>query len=101
MIARVWSGTAPAAEADTYQHYFESDVTDHLKSIEGFAGAELWRREMNSEVEFVAVTRWFSLEAVRAFAGDDYEAAVVEPAARRVLSRWDERVCHYEVEVTT
>jgi hypothetical protein len=37
------------------------------------------------------------LEAVKAFAGEDYERAVVEPEARRLLSRFDERSEHYEV----
>jgi hypothetical protein len=38
------------------------------------------------------------MEAVRAFAGEDYEAAVVLPKARALLSRFDARSQHYEVK---
>jgi hypothetical protein len=51
------------------------------------------------EVEFVTLMRFESLEAVRAFAGEDYEAAVVPVAARRLLSRFDARSAHYQVRV--
>ena len=46
---------------------------------------------------FASVTFFTSLDAVRGFAGDDYQQAVVEDAARHALSRWDERVSHHEV----
>ena len=51
-------------------------------------------------MEFVAVTFFDSIESVRGFAGDDYQRAVVEPEARRVLSRFDVRSAHYEVVAT-
>jgi len=62
----------------------------------GFHGAYLFRADGTKEVEFVTVTLWDSLDAVRTFAGDDYELAVVPPEARRLLSRFDERSRHYE-----
>jgi hypothetical protein len=41
---------------------------------------------------------WFdSLDAVRAFAGEDHETSVVPPAARELLARFDQRSQHYEV----
>jgi hypothetical protein len=52
---------------------------------------------LNDEVEFITVTWFVSLEAVRVFAGDDYEACVVPPKARAILKRFDERSQHYEV----
>jgi heme-degrading monooxygenase HmoA len=60
-------------------------------------GFELLRRAADGEVEFVTLMRFDSLAAVRAFAGADYERAVVPPAARALLSRFDERSLHYEV----
>jgi heme-degrading monooxygenase HmoA len=59
----------------------------------------LLRREDGDEVAFVTITRFESLESVRAFAGEDYEQAVVEPEARALLSRFDERSEHYEVVI--
>jgi heme-degrading monooxygenase HmoA len=101
MIARVWHGWASSTGADTYQEHFQSTVVINLKQVQGFRAAELWRREEQSEVEFVAVTTWESLDAVRAFAGADYERAVVEPEARGVLTKFDQRVKHYEIVVST
>ena len=97
MIARIWRGWAPLATADDYQHHYETEVSEHLQAVTGFRGARLLRREEGQEVMFTSVAFFTSLDAIRGFAGDDYEVAVVEEAARRALSRWDERVAHHEV----
>lgn len=97
MITRVWRGWAATGQAGTYQRHFESAVLPQLRRLDGFVGAQLWRREDGDEVELVAVTTFESLDAVRAFAGADHERAVVEPDARRVLLRFDERCRHYDV----
>jgi heme-degrading monooxygenase HmoA len=97
MIARIWRGWAPLATADDYQRHYETEVSEHLQTVSGFRGARLLRREEGGEVMFTSITLFASLDAIRGFAGDDYEAAVVEEAARRALSRWDERVAHHEV----
>ena len=69
----------------------------HLESTEGFLGATSERVENGAGVEIVVVTRWASMDAIRGFAGDDIERAVVEPEARAVLSRFDTRVRHIEL----
>ena len=97
MIARIWRGQATSANADAYYHHVTTTVFPALTSIPGYRGAYLLRRETDGQVEFLAVTLWESLEAVRAFAGEDAEVAVVEPEARAVLSDFDEFVRHYEL----
>lgn len=97
MIARIWRGWAPLATADEYQRHYEAEVGSHLQAVSGFRGARLLRLEDGPEVVFTSIVFFTSLDAVRGFAGDDYEEAVVEEAARQVLSRWDERVSHQEV----
>jgi heme-degrading monooxygenase HmoA len=97
MIARIWRGWAPLGTADDYQRHYEAEVSEHLRAVSGFRGARLLRHEDGPEVVFTSITFFTSLDAVRGFAGDDYEQAVVEGAARRALSRWDERVSHHEV----
>ena len=97
MIARIWRGWAPLATADDYQRHYETEVTEHLHAVSGFRGARLLRREEGGEVMFTSITFFASLDDIRGFAGDDYDVAVVEEAARRVLSRWDERVSHHQV----
>ena len=99
MIARIWRGWAPQATAADYQRHYEAEVGEHLRAISGFRGARLLRRDDGPEVMFTSVTYFASLDAVRAFAGDDYEQAIVEDAARRALSRWDDRVTHHDVVI--
>jgi heme-degrading monooxygenase HmoA len=97
MIARIWHGWAPQETAADYQHHYESEVNEHLRAVSGFRGARLLRRDDGQEVMFTSITYFESLDAVRGFAGADYERAVVEDAARRALSHWDDRVTHHDV----
>ena len=97
MIARIWRGWASGASADDYQHHYEAEVGEHLRAVSGFRGARLLRHNDGREVMFTSITFFTSLDAVRGFAGDDYEQAVVADAARQALVRWDERVSHHQV----
>jgi heme-degrading monooxygenase HmoA len=99
MIARIWRGWASAATADQYQHHYESEVTEHLRQVSGFSGARLLRHQDGEEVMFTSIVYFVSMADVHAFAGAEPEQAVVEDAARRVLTRWDERVTHHQVAV--
>jgi heme-degrading monooxygenase HmoA len=99
MIARVWRGWAPNTTAGDYQRHYESEVAGNLEQLPGFAGARLLRRPDGDEVLFTSIVFFAHLDDVRAFAGEDYERAVVEEAARRALTRWDDRVTHHEVGV--
>lgn len=101
MIARMWRGWARADGADAYDRHYRTEVAEALEGVPGFVGARLLRRAAGDEVEFVSLTFFDDLEAVRRFAGPDHEVAVVAEAARRVLTRFDERVAHYEVPFAT
>ena len=67
------------------------------RKIPGYQGIQLLRRNLGNEVEFVTIMRFLNLDAVRQFAGEDYEVAVVPPKARAVLAHFDQRSQHYEV----
>jgi heme-degrading monooxygenase HmoA len=97
MIARVWRGAARKENADAYRRHAIGNVFPSLAGIDGHRGAYLLTRQNGGEVEFVAVTLWDSLEAVKHFAGANPDVAVVEPEARAVLSNFDDFVRHYEV----
>lgn len=99
MIARIWRGWAPHATADDYQRHYETDVSRHLRDVDGFRGARLLRQDDGQEVMFTSVTFFTAMDAVQGFAGVDCELAVVEETARRALSRRDERVSHHGVAV--
>jgi heme-degrading monooxygenase HmoA len=99
MISRVWHGWTTSANADAYESLLKSEIFIGIKDrqIAGYRGIHLFRRNLDDEVEFVTVMWFDSIEAVRAFAGKDYEVAVVPPNARALLLRFDERSQHYEV----
>jgi heme-degrading monooxygenase HmoA len=98
VIARIWHGWAVGENADAYQRLVSEEVLPSIHRIDGFVGYELFRARIeDGETEFVTVTYFESLDAVRAFAGEDYEEAVVPPEARALLTRFDERTRHYEL----
>jgi heme-degrading monooxygenase HmoA len=96
MITRLWRGWAVAGHADAYDRHYRTEVLDHLRGVAGFRGARLLRRSVGDEVEFVSLTFFDDLDAVRRFAGADPDTAVVAEDARRVLVRWDTTVAHFE-----
>ena len=99
MIARIWHGWTDPAQADAYERLLQEEIFAGIaeREIAGYLGIQLLRRPAGAEVEFVT-TMWFdSLDAVRTFAGADYEQCVVPPAARAILARFDQRSQHYQV----
>lgn len=99
MIARIWHGWTAPQNADAYETLLKTEIFHGIQSreIKGYKGIHLFRRAQGEEVEFITLMYFDSLEAVRGFAGEDYEKAVVPPKARQLLSRFDERSQHYEV----
>ena len=99
MIARVWTALATRRNAAAYREHFEAAVVPRLRMLDGYAGGSLLTLEEGDDTNIIVVTRWRSIEAIHAFAGDDVEAAVVAESARRLLLSWDPRVRHYTVTV--
>lgn len=98
MISRWWYGWTTTGNAAAYQSLLETEILPGIanRHIDGYKGAHLLRRELDGEVEFVTILWFDSIEAVRAFAGEDYEAAVVPQRAQLLLSRFDARSAHYQ-----
>jgi heme-degrading monooxygenase HmoA len=97
MIVREWRGRAAPERADAYPKHFRETVVPELRKLSGFIGAHLARRSLAGKVEFLVLTRWQSMDAIRAFAGTDAGKAIVEPGAVAVLVDFDAEVRHYEV----
>lgn len=97
MIVRSWRGRARSSNANAYIEFFQRKVLPILRGIDGFAGASLLKQSRSNEVEFLVLTRWISLDAIRAFARDDVHKAVVEPEAAALLSSFDRTVEHFEL----
>jgi len=100
MISRVWYGWTTPGNADAYEVLLKDEIFPgiHTRQISGYKGIHLFRRNLADEVEFVTVMWFDSIEAVRAFAGENYEVAVVPPKARALLSRFDARSQHYQIK---
>jgi heme-degrading monooxygenase HmoA len=99
MISRIWHGYASFGNADIYEKLLKEEIIVGIRNrnIEGFKEMQVLRRALDNEVEFITVMWFDSMDAVKQFAGQDYEAAVVPQKAREVLSHFDERSQHYEV----
>jgi antibiotic biosynthesis monooxygenase (ABM) superfamily enzyme len=96
MITRVWRGWTALGDADAYERFLLDELFPMMRGIAGFRGAEILRRPDGDEVAFVTLTRFESLEAVRAFAGENYDVPVLEPQALALLARYDERAEHFD-----
>src|SRR5262245_27853311 len=97
MISRHWRGVARASEADHYVRHLQRETFPQLARISGFVSASILRRPIAAGVEFVVVTTWHSMNAVRQFSGDAGDAAVVPPVVQAMMVEYDKMVAHYEV----
>ena len=99
MISRIWHGYTTQANADTYEGLLKREIFVGIRNrhIHGYRGIQLLRRNVDDGVEFATIMSFDSIDAVRKFAGEDYEQCVVPPSARAILSRFDQRSQHYDV----
>lgn len=97
MIVREWRGRTDQSRAAEYPKHFRETVVPELRRLLGFVGAQLIKREFDGRLEFVVLTRWLSMESIKAFAGADVGKAVVEPGAVAALTDFDTTVRHYEI----
>jgi len=97
MIARVWHGYTKPEHADAYEAMLKPELLPGISKVKGFRGSYLMRREAGTEVEFITIILWDSIDAIRAVAGPDYEKAVIPEERRKYLARYDAKAAHYEV----
>ena len=101
MVGRIWHGWTKPENADKYETLLKQEIFPGIaaKKVKGYKEIQLFRRPgANNEIEFITIMWFDSWEAVKAFAGEDYERAYVPPKAREVLARFDERSQHYEIK---
>jgi hypothetical protein len=99
MISRIWHGWTTLDKADAYEALLKDEIFLGIqkRQIHGYRGIQLLRRTHKTEVEFITIMWFDSLDSVRTFAGEAYETAVVPLKARKLLSRFDRHSQHYEV----
>ena len=97
MIARVWRGVVRTTDADEYADYIRETGFAEYGRTAGNRGAWLLRRDEKGTTEFITLSLWDSTAAIRAFAGEDIEAAVLYPEDERYLVGGESSIAHYEV----
>jgi heme-degrading monooxygenase HmoA len=97
MIARTWHGVVPESKADAYDGYLRRTGVPDLQATPGNRGVYVLRRVQEGEAHFLLISLWESLDAIRAFAGDDIERARYYPEDEAFLVELEPHVTHYEV----
>ena len=99
MICRLWRGWTTPDNAEAYERIVRGEVIPGIeaRNIPGFQHIDLMRRDLGDEIEFQTLMWFDSLEAIKAFMGEDYSVSHVPAAAQAVLERFDERAAHFEV----
>jgi antibiotic biosynthesis monooxygenase (ABM) superfamily enzyme len=99
LICRLWRGWTSPENADAYQHIVHTEVIPGIEArkIPGFRHIDLMKRDLGGEVEFQTLMWFDSLDAIKAFMGEDYAVSHVPQQASAVLKRFDNRAAHYEV----
>ncbi|MFB4276211.1 antibiotic biosynthesis monooxygenase [Nonomuraea sp. MTCD27] len=97
MIAGIWHATATPTGAEVYQRHFSNAVLPELQGVHGHRGAYLLQRAAGDHIELQVVTLWESLEAIKGFAGESIDTAVVEPDAQAALLTYGTTVSHHDV----
>ena len=97
MIARVWHGATKPEHADSYESMLKPELLPGLSKVPGYRGSYFLRRDLGHEVEFVTIIFWESLEALKAFAGENYEVSIIPEERKKYLSKHEDRAAHYEV----
>ena len=101
MIARHWTGLVKKGREDEYITHLKNETFKRLNQIEGFVNASILKRQLTEATEFLIVTKWDSLEAIRKFAGEKYEDAVVPKIAQELMISYDLYAKHYQVDFET
>ena len=96
MIVRIWRGLAHRASETEYVEHLRAQTLPQLSRMSGYLGASVLKRNGLRGTEFLVVTRWESTDAIRQFAGDDVEVAVVPSEVGRMMIEHDARATHYE-----
>ena len=97
VISRHWKGIARLEEADNYIDHLQNETFPSLSKLDGFIGASILRRTTEKGAEFLIVTKWRSMEAIRQFAGGTAHVAVVPAVVQEMMIEYDREVTHYEV----
>jgi heme-degrading monooxygenase HmoA len=98
MIARIWHGYTTPENADAYEAMLKPEMLPGLGKVPGYHGGYVLRRALETEVEFITIMVWESLEALKAVAGPHYEVSIVPEGRKKYLAHFDGQAAHYEIQ---
>lgn len=101
MIARVWHGSTKPEHADAYESMLKPELLPGISKARGYRGSFLMRRDVGTEVEFITILLFDSIDDIRTVAGPQYQESIIPEERRQYLSKHDEKAAHYEVTATT
>jgi heme-degrading monooxygenase HmoA len=96
-IARIWHGRTVASKADAYEKYLNEAGVAKLMKAPGNLGVEVLRRNQGGMTDFIVISYWASLDAVKNYAGSDYAKVRPLDRDREFLVDPEPEVVHYEV----
>jgi len=99
MIARIWHGTVPASKADDYLNLMRTTALPEYQATRGNRGAWCLYRTEADVTHFEMLTFWDDTDAIKRFAGDDYNLAKYYDFDPDYLLEMEAHVRHYEVAV--
>jgi heme-degrading monooxygenase HmoA len=97
MIARIWHGKTDKSKSESYSNFLKQTAVPDYQKTEGFRGLNFLRTAIDNEAHFTLITYWENIEAIKKFAGDDFEKAKYYPEDLDFLLEFEENVRHYEV----
>lgn len=98
-ICRIWHGWTSPENAPAYEDLLKEEILPGIHRVNGYKGSQLYKRVLeDGKVEFITLTFFDSMDAVKEFAGDDFTRAVVPQKAQQLLSEYDKRSAHYELK---
>lgn len=100
MICRIWHGWTSPVNADAYESYLRDELFPHVErnlKKHGYRGFHVLRLSRSTEVEFVTMLWFESLDNVKSFAGNNYAKAVISEKAHSLLARFADHAEHYEL----
>ena len=98
MISRHWKGVAHNDRVEDYIDYLRDDTFETAKEVDGFFTAHILTRKLGHGTEFYVITEWENMAAIREFAGNEPEVAVITEFVKEVMIEYDNTVRHYEME---
>lgn len=97
MIERHWKGIAKTGEESNYIHHLKSETFPAISKIAGFVAASILTRKVDTGTEFLIITKWESMYAIKQFAGEDAEKSVVPESVQKIMVEYEDVVRHYKV----